>query len=162
MGLLPSVPTLGSFDTMSTDSITIRDAAATDAPRVAALLGTLGYPTDSAAVARRLVALHATGADHVLVAERDGEVVAVGSMRVNPVLNADKPAAYLTALVVDDSTQGSGIGTRLLAAAESIAAARGCGRLTVSSAHHRADAHAFYLHRGYRSTGVRFAKDLTG
>ena len=45
----------------------IRDAVTADAPRIAALLADLGYPTDTAAVEERLRAL--TDADAVLIAD---------------------------------------------------------------------------------------------
>jgi GNAT superfamily N-acetyltransferase len=145
-----------------TDAITIRDAAPSDAPGVAALLGTLGYPTDADAAARRITRLGATGADHVLVAVTGTAIVGVGALHILPSLNHDNPSGYLTALVVAESTQGTGVGTQLLSAFESLARSRGCDRLVVSSAHRRASAHAFYLHRGYTSTGLRFAKALLG
>jgi GNAT superfamily N-acetyltransferase len=142
------------------ESITIRNAAPSDAPGVAALLGTLGYPTDADSAARRIAQLGATGTDHALVAVAGAAIVGVGALHFLPSLNHDKPSGYLTALVVAESSQGTGVGTQLLAAFESLARARGCDRLVVSSAHRRAAAHAFYLHRGYTSTGLRFAKAL--
>jgi GNAT superfamily N-acetyltransferase len=144
----------------TTDAITIRDAAPADGPRVASLLATLGYPTDADSAARRITRLVSTGTDHVLVAVAGQAIVGVGALHILPSLNHDAPSGYLTALVVAESAQGSGVGTQLVAAFESIARARGCDRLVVSSAHRRAAAHAFYLHRGYTSTGLRFAKSL--
>jgi GNAT superfamily N-acetyltransferase len=68
--------------------------------------------------------------------------------------------ARLTALVVDAKARGGGIGAILVAAAEEAGRAMGCGVLELTSGAGRLDAHRFYQREGFRSTSVRFSKDL--
>jgi 2'-5' RNA ligase/GNAT superfamily N-acetyltransferase len=78
-----------------------------------------------------------------IVARRGGEVVgtATGAVRGQE--------AYLARLIVDASERGTGVGSHLLAATESLAAERGCDRLTLRT---QADGSArrFYESRGWQ------------
>lgn len=82
-----------------------------------------------------------------LVADRGGEIVAFGSLRLSP------PEAYhasvdaeLTGLYVDPSTARSGIGTRVCAALERRATRRGVDTLGLSAS---LNAVPFYTTQGY-------------
>ena len=66
----------------------------------------------------------------------------------------------IMALVVSPDARGRGVGRTLVRAAEQWAMERGCGQIMVTSAEHRADAHAFYPACGMQYTGRRFAKKL--
>jgi GNAT superfamily N-acetyltransferase len=139
----------------------IRLSTAQDADRLVPLLGQLGYPTAPAALAARLDRLLSHPEYAVWVAEGDGgplHGLAVGHM-VFPIEH-DRPAAHLTALVVDRSAQGAGLGRRLVEVFESWAVGNAAARAVVTSANHRAAAHAFYGHLGYEHTGRRFGKRL--
>jgi GNAT superfamily N-acetyltransferase len=70
------------------------------------------------------------------------------------------PAARLTALVVRDDARGRGVARALVATVEEEARRAGCDRLHVTTANHRADAHAAYRALGFEDTGRRFAKPL--
>ncbi len=98
----------------------------------------------------------------MLVAESapSGEVVGLAGVRAETLLEQDPPAARLLALVVAESHRRRGIARRLVEAAEVAGGALGCFRIVLTSADHRADAHAFYRAVGYEQTGRRFAKDL--
>ena len=140
----------------------IRPARAADAGEIAALLGELGYPATREEVARRLAALAGPDDDDAVqvAAGADGAVVGVIGLHRLRTLHAPSPPCYITALVVAASARGRGVGRRLLEAAESWARERGCGRMVVTSAEHRADAHAFYERSGYERTGRRFGRAL--
>jgi GNAT superfamily N-acetyltransferase len=138
----------------------IRRAHANDGAQIAPLLDELGYPSTPADVARRLAALE--GPDDVIFVTVDasGTVVGVIGLHRLPVLHAPAPACYITALVVATAARGRGVGRRMLHTAEAWARERGCGRLVVTSAERRADAHAFYERSGFERTGRRFVRTL--
>ena len=130
-------------------SASIRPAAHSDAPRLAALSTELGYPmTDSEAEAR--FADLSGHADHtLLVADEDGR--AVGWIQVSLTRVFEAPtSAEIAGLVVDAGERGRGIGAALVAAAEEWAAARGCRALRVRCNVVRERAHAFYRREGFR------------
>ena len=141
----------------------IRLSTVQDAGQLVPLLGQLGYPTTSTALALRMERLLSHPEYAVWVAEGGG-----GSLRglaaghlVFPIED-DQPAAHLTALVVERSARGTGLGARLVEAFESWAGEKAAGRAVVTSASHRTGAHGFYEHLGYEHTGRRFGKRLLG
>jgi GNAT superfamily N-acetyltransferase len=77
-----------------------------------------------------------------------------------PVLTSLNDIAMIVALVVAAETWRAGIGRRLVERAEEQARIWRCGRIMVTSAERRAEAHAFYEHLGYQYTGRRFAKEV--
>jgi GNAT superfamily N-acetyltransferase len=141
------------------DSPKIRPAASGDAATLGRLLEQLGYPTDADEIPQRLEKLHARPGTAVLVAENErGEVVGVVTIHLFPALHSDEPAAWLTAVVVDESARGQGVGSALVARAEEWAAEHGATRIALTSALHREAAHDFYKARDYEHTGVRLTK----
>jgi GNAT superfamily N-acetyltransferase len=140
----------------------IRPATPDDAPALSRLFAQLGYPkhNEPAQLPPRLERIEALG-DACLVAENDaGEVIALAGLHVVHVLHYAKPLGYITAFVVDDSVRRQGVGRKLLDAATDWARAKGCYRLSLTSAEKRSDAHAFYPASGFPMTGRRFGKDL--
>jgi GNAT superfamily N-acetyltransferase len=136
----------------------IRPARTADA--IGELLGQLGYPQDSPAV--RIQTWLDDPACAVYVAD-DGEVQGVIAVQLCRFFERDGVWARITALVVSDRVRGRGVGSQLIAAAESFAADHGCVRMEVTSADRRDDAHKFYRGRGYTDqTGKssRFLRDL--
>jgi GNAT superfamily N-acetyltransferase len=140
--------------------VTIRDARTEDAQPLAALLEQLGYPAPAEAVARRLELLRASDSDHVFVAEVDGQVVGLAGLHVSLALEYDRPAAKLSAIVVDERHRRCGIGEALVRAVEVEACIRDCCLIFLTTAERRRDAHAFYRRLGFGATGRRFAKIL--
>ncbi|HEY4459357.1 MAG TPA: GNAT family N-acetyltransferase [Pseudonocardiaceae bacterium] len=142
----------------------IRPVQATDAPAVNELLEQLGYRQDGvAATATRIHTWREDPAGAAYVADADGEVLGVVAVHVSPFFERAGHWGRIVALVVSDQARGQGVGGRLVAAAESFAADRGCVRMEVTSADRRNDAHAFYQGRGYtiqNGLSSRFLRDL--
>ena len=127
---------------------------------MAGLLAQLGYPTTSVVVPIRLAAIEQErGTVLVAVDERD-EVVGLATGTRFATLHAGAQVAYITALVTSTESRGQGIGRALVEALERWAREHGCTRLSVTSAEHRADAHAFYPRCGMPFSGRRFTKLL--
>jgi GNAT superfamily N-acetyltransferase len=141
------------------DSLRIRQAAPEDAAALGRLLDQLGYPTNAAEIPKRLENVHARPGTTVLVGEgENGDVVGVVTVHLFHTLHTNEPAAWLTAVVVDEKSRGQGVGSALVARAEEWAAEHGALRLSLTSALHRESAHAFYKARDYEHTGVRLTK----
>lgn len=139
-------------------AITVRDAIIEDASVIATLLGELGYPSQPDGVRARLARLLAREGSRVFLAERAAKVLGVLALHRMPVLTSLSDIAMIIALVVTERERRAGVGRLLIARAEDEARAWQCGRIMVTSAERRADAHAFYQHLGYEYTGRRFAK----
>jgi GNAT superfamily N-acetyltransferase len=138
----------------------VRRAGSQDAVAIAGLLAELGYPSDPVTVRRRLQPLLARDDGVVLVAEEQEEVVGIGSLYLLPLLHEDAPRAIITALVVSERARRRGAGRAIVDQLEAFARARGCRRIIVTTANHRADAHRFYETGGYAWTGRRYGKDF--
>jgi GNAT superfamily N-acetyltransferase len=124
------------------------------------LLTQLGYPTDAADIPDRLDKARSRPGTTVLVAEVRGRAVGVGTIHLFSAMHSDDPAAWLTALVVDESVRGMGVGSALVKRAEELAIQQGAASLSLTSALRRKEAHEFYKSRGYEHTGVRLVKQL--
>ncbi|MBV9879163.1 MAG: GNAT family N-acetyltransferase [Gemmatirosa sp.] len=142
-------------------SVVVRPVTAADAGAVAALLAELGHATDAADVPARLALVAHDGGAALLATDAAGESLGFVSLARHAVIHAPGPVALITGLVVAAAARGRGVGRALVAAARAWAEAEGCVRLTVTSAEHRADAHAFYPACGMAYTGRRFTASLT-
>jgi GNAT superfamily N-acetyltransferase len=142
--------------------IGIRAATADDAEGIARLLEEFGHPVGPADVPVRLVAVNAEGGAVLLAMGESAGAVGLVSVACHRTVHAAGPVAYITALVVAVSARRDGVGRSLVSAAERWARSRGCVRLSVTSAEHRADAHAFYPRCGLPYTGRRYSKSLDG
>lgn len=136
----------------------VRDATPDDAAEIAALLGALGYPTETGRVERWLAA--AGDCDAVLIT--GGGLIALHRV---PLLAEGGALARITALVVAPERRSRGIGRALLAAADVVAEGWGCDLIEVSSGRRpeRAAAHALYRSAGFTdsaSRSVRYWKQL--
>lgn len=145
---------------MTDDSVRLRAAIASDAPAIVALLTELGYSVERAAIPQRLSAIESEGGMVVVVVDAGGAALGLMSMARHSVLHASGSVAYITALVTASAARRRGVGQRLVAAAKAWAKEHGCVRLTVTSAEHRSDAHAFYPACGMPYTGRRFATTI--
>ena len=144
------------------DAITIRPAVANDAAAIARLLDQLGYPCDASEIPKRIERMRERPGTTVFVAEQRGEAVGVVTVHLFPSLHTSEPVAWLTALVVEESARGTGVGSALVKRAEEWAKRNGATRLSLTSHLRRKEAHEFYKTRHYEQTGVRLAKELPG
>ncbi|HEV2291905.1 MAG TPA: GNAT family N-acetyltransferase, partial [Gemmatimonadales bacterium] len=85
---------------------------------------------------------------------------AVMTLHLTPELHRARPIGRVTALVVDESVRGSGVGAEMMEEAERILREDGAGLLELTSNMRRVDAHRFYERLGYQKTSFRFAKEL--
>jgi GNAT superfamily N-acetyltransferase len=145
---------------MSDHIVSLRAATASDAAAIAELLNELGYRAAADEVPARLSALVEEGGAVLLAVDSAGGALGLMSLARHAVLHAAGSVAYITALVTANAARRRGVGQRLVAAAKEWAAQHGCVRLTVTSAEHRADAHAFYPACGMPYTGRRFAASI--
>ena len=137
----------------------LRAALPSDAVAIAALLTELGHATSAAELPARLRAVRAEGGE-VLLAAAGGEAIGVMCLARHSVLHGAGPVAYITALVTTASWRGKGVGRSFVRAAMAWAREQGCARISVTSAEHRADAHAFYPSCGLPYTGRRFSATI--
>jgi GNAT superfamily N-acetyltransferase len=132
--------------------MSIREALPADAAVIAGLVRDLGYTTDAAAVRAQLQDVAASADDVVLVVERDEAVV--GFVAVSRTRSLIEPAWFgrITALCVAGTHRRTGVGARLVGAAEAWAVDNEVTLLQVNSGRRpeRTAAHAFYPALGYR------------
>ncbi len=142
--------------------IATRIATPDDAEAIACLLTELGYPTEADALPDRMAAMTNDGGTVVVGFENTGnhQILGVASGARIATLHAGGHVAYITALVTSEQARGRGVGRALVTAIETWAREQGCSRLSVTSAEHRADAHAFYPRCGLPFSGRRFSKTL--
>ena len=139
---------------------TIRRATIADAAAIAALTRALGYPSDAAAMRRRLQRIEGDPSRITLVAEVDRASVGYVGVWLGYGYESDEPHARIMALVVAPEHRRSGIGRALLTSAEAWSRSQGARLVLLNSGDHRADAHGFYERMGYASTGRRYVKAL--
>ena len=139
--------------------MSVRSAVAADAAAIAGLLAELGYRTAPADLERRLEGMERPAA---LVAELDGEVAGVLTLGMVPVLHEPGDWCRITMLVVAGRARRRGLARALVAEAEAIARGHGCARIEVTSALHRAGAHAVYREAGYGQVSEHFLTPLAG
>lgn len=136
----------------------VRDAVRADAAGLSRLLGQLGHPSPPERVGRRLEALARRGETRVLVASAGDQPLGFLALARLDLLPYPAPLARITALCVDESARGAGVGSALEAAAASIARGWGCDRIEVTSNRRRVRAHGFYARLGYEETHRHFVK----
>ena len=149
-----------------TDSIEVREAVPADAAEIVRLLALLGHAQPAADASARLASFLDQG-QHVLVAARAGSapgaaLVGAVTLHITPVMHRAGPIGRLTAVIVDESVRGQGIGRALVAASEKFLFERDCAMIEVTSNKKRTDAHSFYEGLGYTGTSFRFAKSREG
>ncbi|RAK65909.1 GNAT family N-acetyltransferase [Hymenobacter edaphi] len=141
-------------------AVTFRPASPDDATALAALVASVGYPTEAVVLSRRLAELTAAG-DQVLVAALQGRVVGYAHLHRMPFLHR-APDGRVVTLAVAEELRSQGLGRLLLQAAEQVLRGWGCGRIEITSGFAREAAHRFYRREGYEEQSKRFVKLLGG
>lgn len=152
---------------MGHEGAVIRFARAEDVPELARLAAELGYPTSADAMQRRFELLDSSPDNAIFVAEREDHAMErrIGGLLERPaialqgwihvvrrlVLESGESAEIL-GLVVGRAVRRSGVGRRLVAAAEEWSRAEGLDRIVVRSNLVRTESHQFYPALGYAPT----------
>jgi GNAT superfamily N-acetyltransferase len=146
---------------MNVPTVNLRTATPGDAAEIARLLGLLGYPTDAGSIATRWAKWRANGSAAIVAGgQKSGGLLGVVTLFTTIVLHRPKPIGRISALIVDESARGHGVGRALVGAAEAFALREGCGMLEVTSNMRRTEAHAFYERLGFDKSSYRFVKTL--
>jgi GNAT superfamily N-acetyltransferase len=129
--------------------LNIRKAIKSDAAVLAALSEELGYPTSSQQIEDRLDKLSIKSDNGIYVAELDSivgwiHVAIIQSLESNPFVE-------ICGLVVAEPYHGRGIGTRLVAMAESWAREKGYNHIRVRTNVLREETRKFYRQVGFQS-----------
>lgn len=131
------------------NSVKIRRARTSDAPRLAELTTQLGYPTTSAEVSKMLRKMK-TGWQNALFVADSSEAGVLGWTHVSIAhLLEVGTRAEINGLVVADGHRSLGAGALLLDAAEEWARKHGANGMSVRSKVERERAHKFYERQGY-------------
>lgn len=142
--------------------VSVRLATIEDAAEIARLSGELGYLSSPEDVVARLSELLEQGA-FVAVATQH-EPLLSGWIAADARLTLESGRkAEITGLVVDSRVKRSGIGARLVAAAENWARDSGYCAIVVRSNAARLESHPFYMGQGYAKTKTQhvYSKQLT-
>jgi GNAT superfamily N-acetyltransferase len=139
---------------------TIRAAAIDDAPRVAALMASLGYETTPEEMRVRLNAISAHSDYASLVALHDNNIVGFLGLTFGLFYERNGTYARIVALAVAAENQRTGVGRALIDAAEALAVRRGAIACLVSSGLRRLGAHLFYERLGFAHKGKSYSRSL--
>ncbi len=142
---------------MSARDVRTRNATPADSAAIASLLGQLGYPSDEKEIPQRLANVVGRGGAVVLAVDDTDTPLGLISLTIHSGLHSSSPTAYIMALVIDDRARGMGVGKTLVNYARKWGIDNGCEHINVTSAEHRAGAHAFYPAVGMPYTGRRFS-----
>lgn len=143
-----------------------REAVLADVPAVMALLrdDVLGQGRELADAARyeaAFRAMEAEGANHLIVGENAGEVVACYQITFITGLSLSASRrAQIESLRVSSGLRGQGIGAVMIADAEARARAAGCSLMQFTSNQSRSAAHRFYERLGFTPSHIGYKKTL--
>ena len=136
----------------------VRRAVDADAPKIAELLGELGYSTHPSFIRERMQQFSSRPDDALLLAEAADEVVGVVAVHTFPAFHADVSIGRITALVVGAHHRRKGVGKLLLGNAESFAFQRRCATVEVTSGGTHEPAPQFYESNGYEHRDQHMVK----
>ena len=143
-----------------------REAVRGDVPAVVALLrddaiGATREDDDLPAYLAAFDAMRADGANHLIVGEAEGRIVATFQLTfITGLSHRATRRAQIESVRVAADLRGRGLGRALMAEAEARAAAAGCGMLQFTTHADRGRAHRFYRSLGYVQSHLGFKKPL--
>ncbi|WP_199426694.1 GNAT family N-acetyltransferase [Thermaerobacillus caldiproteolyticus] len=140
----------------------IRKAHARDIPKLAYLMGELGYPTSIEEMSIRFKKIESSSSYCTLVAEYNEDVVGMIGLCSGYFYKKNGLYVRIVALVVDSNYRNRGIGKRLIEEAESWARKQRAISIGLNSGNRdeRKKAHQFYLRMGYQEKSKGFVKSL--
>ena len=136
--------------------MSIRSARASDTPEIAVLTRQLGYDVDEGAMAGRLSRILARDDQEFLVADLDGCVAGWVHVAVAEFVELEA-FVVIGGLVVDRAHRRTGIGRRLMQAAEAWARGRSLSAVRLWSSSTRTAAHQFYEALGYTNLKTQYS-----
>jgi len=142
-------------------NVAIRQMRPEDAAAVAALTTQLGYPSTEDAIRRRYDLIKERWDARLFVAHAGTLIVGWIHVQATYLMECDA-RAEIWGLVVSEKARGSGVGRRLVEAAEEWALMRGLTVMALRSNELRTEAQGFYEHLGYKviKTQNAFRKNL--
>ena len=149
--------------TAGADRVVMRPARADDVAAIVALLAddVLGAARETVsdpplpAYREAFAAIEANANDHLVVAEKDGKVVACAQLTVlNGLSRRGGKRGLIEAVRVASSERGSGLGERLIRDLLALARREGCALVQLTSDASRTRAHAFYARLGFKASHV--------
>lgn len=147
--------------------IRFREARRADVAAVVALLADddLGAARETGALSGYVAAfdaMRAEGANHLMVGERAGKIVAAYQITFITGLSLRATRrAQIESVRVRADLRGQGIGAALIADAEARARAAGCGLIQLTSNASRDRARRFYESHGFTASHIGFKRDLS-
>lgn len=147
-------------------AVSFRLARREDVPALVAMLADdpLGAARETADMAPYLAAydaIAASPAQHLIVGEVDGRIVATCQLTLLPGLSRQGATrALVEAVRVASDLRSSGIGAALMAEAEARARAAGAVMIQLTTDKTRLRAHAFYERLGYEQSHLGYKKAL--
>ena len=142
-------------------ALRMRRAELSDAAAVRDLLGELGYPCDLGEAQDRILHIHSSHRQSLIVAELAHTVVGMVCLDFMYYLPIGRETCRVTALVINSAHRNQQFGHALLRFAEAVARREGAARIELTTAAQRADAHRFYKASGYADNSLRFVKNLS-
>ena len=142
---------------IDTPGTVLRPAVDADAERIAAIFTDEGYPAGPSAIVARL-ARFAGPDSHVVVADREGEVIGFIAFHALPRFEHDDDVVRILALVVDAGARERGLGHQLMAEAEHFARERGAAFVEVTAGRHRPEARHLYESLGYDASVTAYLR----
>lgn len=137
----------------------VRAATAAEAPGLATLLAAAGQIIDTQDLAERLTAQrHAPGI--ALVALQWGPPSGLVVLHWYQTLQAARPTAQITTLLVNEEERRRGVARLLLKAAAQAARTAGCGDMEIVTTSADASLHAFCRATGFTEAGPCFVRSL--
>ena len=137
----------------------IRAAQIGDANVISSLLAQLGYDTEPSKI-EVLVSMAASGNNKVCVGVLSGQVIAVMSVIFFNYFPSAEKLCRITSIVVDETARGSGVGSKLIDFAKSMALAEKCSILEVTTSLRREQTQAYYESIGFQKTSYKYVQKL--
>lgn len=137
---------------------TIRNANEADSPAVFGLLTQLGYQPDKQQLQTFLT--YAQHSGDVLVATIEDEIQAVMSLIYFDYLPMLQKVCRITAIVVNEKSRGSGLGSVLIEQAKQQGRIHNCTQLEVTTSLQRHQTQKFYEGIGFTKSSFRYIQSI--